>query len=106
LKKSADLTPTIDLIATARYACYLPLVVLILGQLTAYLDRQTKNQHPSGYYYLSLDLWNVALLALPVVGIVWGAVAWRRTAGKLAIAINAAFLIYALAYPHHIPTGF
>jgi hypothetical protein len=99
LKKTEDSKPVFDLVTTARFACYLPLLVLALGQITAYLDRQTKNQHPSGLYYFSLTTWDVAMVALPVVGIFWGLVAWRRTAGKLAILINILYICSDLLSP-------
>jgi len=99
------LVPIIDLVANARFACYLPLVVLVLGQITSYLDRQTQNQHPSEMYWLFLGIWNIAHFALPVLGIAWGVVAWKSTAGKLAALINILFLIL-LMYPHRFPLAF
>jgi len=106
MKKTSESEPTVDLVGSARFACYLPIAALILGQITAFLDRLSTKGNPSKLYYFSLDLWNLALLAFPIIGIVWGVVAWRRTSGKLAVIINAVFLVYAWAYPHHVPAGF
>jgi hypothetical protein len=96
-----------DLVANARFACYLPLGVLMLGQIVHFLNLPSPNQHTNPLFYVFLNLWFVSLYGLPLLGIAWGFLAWRRWPGKLAAAINLLFLLlYALRGSQSTLLGF
>jgi hypothetical protein len=67
-----------------------------LEQIAHFFDYhlQAANGNPSGFYWLFLNISNASVYVLPILGIAWGAIAWRRSVGKMAVAINGAVLAY------------
>jgi hypothetical protein len=87
-----------SLIKHVRYAWFLPIILIVIGLITGYLNHPSDHNSLSGIYDYFDHIWNLSILLLPATGIYWGVVAQKTTAGKIAVVLNLLALIYVALY--------
>lgn len=94
LMKGKSTPPERPKLTSAHIPWAFPLVLVAIGIITGALNHPATNGYHGIYWFFS-PIWLFSIQWLPIIGIAWGIVDFKTSAGKVAILLNLAALVFA-----------